>query len=89
MLFALKSAFEPSVRNCNSSQTRVQSEPGCLHGATGYARNGHAAAKSRNGRQPALPGAEPSTYSTTGTSREHGNLDPSAEWRSSASCQVQ
>lgn len=78
MLFTLKLAFEPPVRTRNSSKTRLQPEPGCLHAATGCARNGYAATWSRNGRLSALPGAEPTTYSTTGTSYEHGNLDPSA-----------
>lgn len=42
--------------------------------ATGCARHGYAIVWSRNDRSPGLPGAKPSTYRTTGTSREHRNL---------------
>ena len=45
---------------------------------TGCSRDGYAAALPRIGEQSALPGIEPSTYSTKGSSREHGNLNPSA-----------
>jgi hypothetical protein len=79
MLFALKSVFEPSVWSCDSSMTRVQPAPGCLHAATGCARDGHAATWTRFGELSALPGAEPTTYSTKGIFHEHGNLDLSAE----------
>jgi hypothetical protein len=37
-----------------------------------------AAALSRFGEQTALPGAEPTTYRTTGSSSEQGNPEPSA-----------
>jgi hypothetical protein len=33
----------------------------------------------RRGRRSALPGVQPTTYHTTGSSCEHGNLEPSAE----------
>ena len=47
-------------------------------GMTGCARYGLAAATSRFGVRSALPGVQPSTYRTTGSSFEHGNPDPSA-----------
>jgi hypothetical protein len=70
--------MEASVRNLASSSTSVQPEPGCLSVPTGCTRNGYAAAWTRSGQRPALPGVEPATYSTEGLSLEHGNLDSSA-----------
>ena len=75
----LKTAMESSVRSKElASRARMQPEPGRYFSVTGCARHGHAAATSRFGVRSALPGVQPSTYSTKGLSFEHGNLDPSA-----------
>ena len=74
----MKMAMESSVRSKDSHVREMQPAPGRCFRTTGCARDGHAAAMSRLGRRSALPGVQPSTYSTAGSSWEHGNPDPSA-----------
>ena len=57
---------------------RMQPALGRYFSMTECARHGYAAALSRFGARSVLPGAQPSTYRTKGSSFEHGNLDPSA-----------
>lgn len=52
--------------------------PVAVFSLTGCARDGHATAMSRIGRWSALSGVQLSAYRTTGSSCEHGNLEPSA-----------
>jgi hypothetical protein len=74
----LKTVMEASVRSKNSHLARMQPALGRSFSMTGYARHGHAAATPRFGARSVLPGVQPSTYRTTGSSFEHGNPDPSA-----------
>jgi hypothetical protein len=74
----LKTVSESSVWSKNSRSARMQPAPGRCFSMTGCARYGHAAATSRFGVRSVLPGVQPSTYRTTGSSFEHGNPDPSA-----------
>ncbi len=75
----MKTVFEPPVWSrdplmgggCSQSLVAIFS-------MTERVRHGHTDATSRFGERSALPGAQPSTYSTEGSSWEHGNLDPSA-----------
>ena len=76
----LKMVMETSVRSKElACLARMQPALGRYFRATGWARYGLAAATPRFGVRSGLPGAQPSTYSTTGSSCEHGNPDPSAE----------
>src|ERR1700733_16234975 len=70
--------MEASVRSKNSRFASTQPEPGRDFSATGCTRHGYAAAPPRMGRRSALPGVQSTTYRTTGSSWEHGNLEPSA-----------
>ena len=73
----LKTGMESSVRSKSSPRREMQPALGHYLSVTGCARHGHAAASSRIGVRPALPGVQPSTYRTTGFFFEHGNCDPS------------
>ena len=75
---SLKSVLEPSGRKDAPPQAGLRPAPGCQLKATGCARSGHAASRTRIGAPPAPSGAKPTTYSTMGRCHEHGNLDPSA-----------
>ena len=75
----MKRMLEASVLIAEPSEaTAMQPEPGHVNLVTGYARHGSAVLESRSERQPVLPGVESATYSTKGSSFEHGNLDSSA-----------
>jgi hypothetical protein len=72
--------MDPSVWKVASSvQTSMQSELGRLDHRLGVPTRGYVPALPRIGEAPALPGAQSTTYSTTSSSFEHGNPDPSAE----------
>ena len=74
----MKTVMEASVW----SKTRIMRERSqrsvAIFSRTECTRYGYAAATSRFGVRSALPGVQPSTYRTTGSSCEHGNPDPSA-----------
>jgi hypothetical protein len=74
----LKTVMEASVWSKNSLLARMQPALGRCFSMTECARHGYAAALSRFGARSVLPGVQPSTYRTKGSSFEHGNLDPSA-----------
>jgi hypothetical protein len=74
----LKMVMKPSVWS-KTRITRARSQRSvAIFSTSECTRYGYAVAISRFGRRSALPGAQPSSYRTKGSSCEHGNLDPSA-----------
>lgn len=74
----MKTVQDVSVWSQSSRKRECNQVWSPFSGVTGRIRYVYAAARSRFGVRPALPGIQPSTYHTTGSCFEHGNLDPSA-----------
>lgn len=80
MVKNMKTVLEPPVRSKDPPTGGGRSQSlVAIFSVTGCARLGYADAKTRIDERSALPGAQPSTYSTKGFSCEHGNSHPSAE----------
>src|SRR5262249_26071092 len=75
----MKTEFEASVVTmASASGLGLLREPGRLCTTTGCTRHGYVSSVTRVRRAPGQPGVYLSTYSITGSSLEHVNLDPSA-----------
>ena len=74
----LKSVMEASVRSRNRHVRKRSLSLVVNLQRLGVSAMGTLPALSRNGRQSALSGVQPTTYHTTGSSCEHGNLESSA-----------